>query len=231
GTGTIEAGAALIRTIHLYYRGEIGGCDRWARRAAALESSRPLWYSMALIGIAGAHYWRGDEKAAAALERTASLAQVSGKILSAVWALEFRALVAAQQSDPDAAERFTAQALRLAAEHTLEEHWVNGAAHLALAHAHELHGDQSAALTEAERALEFVRRGPGRLELALALITLARLRPEGAAASLAEAGKVIDSCPDPGFLRADGVRTPRRRTASRGDELSDREVDVLRLKP
>jgi LuxR family maltose regulon positive regulatory protein len=229
GTGSIEAGAALIRTIHLYYRGDIGGCERWARRAAALESGHPLWYSMAFSGIAGAHYWRGDEGAAAALERTASLAEVSGNILSAVWALEFRALVAAQQSDPDGAERFAAQALTLAAEHTLEAHWVNGAVHLALAHAHELRGAQSAAMAEAERALEFVRRGPGQLELALALITLARLRPEHAAASLAEASNVIESCPDPGFLRADGVRPPRRRTASRGDELSDREFDVLRL--
>ncbi len=229
GTDSIEAGAALIRTIHLYYRGDIGGCDRWARRAAALESGHPLWYSMAFSGIAGAHYWRGDEEAAAAFERTASLAEASGNILSAVWALEFRALLAAQQSDADAADRFAAQALTLAAEHALEAHWVNGAVHLALAHAHELRGDQNAALAEAERALEFVRRGPGRLELALALITLARLRPERAAASLAEASNVIGSCPDPGFLRADGVRLPRRRTASRGDELSDREFDVLRL--
>ena len=228
GTGSIEAGAALIRTIHLYYRGDIGGCDRWARRAAALESGHPLWYSMAFSGIAGAHYWRGDEEAAAAFERTASLAEASGNILSAVWALEFRALVAAQQSDPDAAERFAAQALTLAAAHALEAHWVNGAAHLALAHAHELRGDKIAALAEAERALEFVRRGPGRLELALALITLARLRPEHAAASLAEARNVIESCPDPGFLRA-GVRPPHRRAASGGDELSDREFDVLRL--
>jgi len=229
GAGSIEAGAALIRTIHLYYRGDIGGCDRWARRAAALEGRHPLWYSMAFSGIAGAHYWRGEEEAAAALERTASLAEASGNILSAVWALEFRALLAAQQSDPDTAERFAAQALTLAAEHALEAHWVNGAAHLALAHTHELRGDQSDALAEAERALEFVRRGPGRLELALALITLARLRPDHAAASLAEASNVIGSCPDPGFLRADGVRPPRRRTASRGDELSDREFDVLRL--
>ena len=40
---------------------------------------------------------------------------------------------------------------------------------------------------------------------------------------------MIESCPDPGFLRADGVSAPRRRAASRGDELSDREFDVLRL--
>jgi LuxR family maltose regulon positive regulatory protein len=229
GTESIEAGAALIRTIHLYYRGDIGGCDLWARRAAALESGHPLWYSMAFSGIAGAHYWRRDAEAAAALERTASLAEASGNILSAVWALEFRALVAVQQSDPDAAERFAAQALTLAAEHALDAHWVNGAVHLALAHAHELRGDQSAALAETEHALELVRRGPGRLELALALITLARLRPECAAASLAEAGNVIESCPDPGFLRVDGARPPRLRAAGRGDELSDREFDVLRL--
>jgi LuxR family maltose regulon positive regulatory protein len=228
GTSSIEAGAALVRAIHLYYRGDVGGCDHWGRRAVALEQGNPLWYSMAFSAVAGAHYWRGDEEAAAALERTASLAAASGNVLSAVWALEFRALLAAQQSDADDAERLAEQALTLAAEHGLEAHWVHAAAHLALAHARELCGNQAAALAEAERALERVRRGPGRLELALALLTCARLLPECAASSLAEARRVIDSCPDPGFLRA-RIAPPQRRAASETDVLSDREFDVLRL--
>jgi LuxR family maltose regulon positive regulatory protein len=229
GTDSVEAGVALIRTIHLYYLGDIGGCDRWARRAAELESGHPLWYSMAFSGIAGAHYWRGDEEAAAAFEQTASLAEAGGNLLSAVWALEFRALLAAQHSDADAAERLAAQAVALAAAHGLEAHWVNAALYLALAHVQEQRGDSAAALAEAERALQFVRRGPGRLELALTLITLARLQPERAAEALAEAARVIDSCPDPGYLRPHGELSASPRSASRGDDLTDRELAVLRL--
>jgi LuxR family maltose regulon positive regulatory protein len=229
GTSSIESGAALIRTIHLYYRGDIAGCERWARRALELEPEGSLWHSMAYSGVAAAHYWRTEAQAADALERTAALAEASGNILSALWALEFRAMLAAQHGEPDVAERVADQASTLAAGHGLEAHWVNAAAHLALAHAHEARGDPEAARPEAERALELVRRGPGRLELALALITLARLLPKRAFEWLAEAERTIASCPDPGFLSAPIVKPPRPRAATRGDELSPRELEVLRL--
>jgi hypothetical protein len=54
------------------------------------------------------------------MERTASLALASGNVLSAMWALEFRALLAAQDADPDAVERLVGEALTLAAERGLE---------------------------------------------------------------------------------------------------------------
>ncbi|HEY2371434.1 MAG TPA: LuxR C-terminal-related transcriptional regulator [Gaiellaceae bacterium] len=228
-TSSIGAGAALIRTIHLYYVGDIAGCELWARRALELELE-PVWYSMAYSGVAAAHYWQEEEQAAAALERTASLALGSGNVLSAMWALEFRALLAAEDADPDAVERFVGQALTLAAEHGLEAHWVHAAGHLALAHAHELRGDLAAASCEAQTALDLVRRGPGRLETALTLITVARLLPKRAAESLAEAHRTIATCPDPGFLRAQGTGEPLRRHAvSSDDDLSKRELQVLRL--
>jgi LuxR family transcriptional regulator, maltose regulon positive regulatory protein len=231
GTSSIEAGAALMRTIHLYYEGDVGGCELWAKRALELEPEGSLWWSMAYSGVAGARFWRQEEQAAAALERTASVAQSSGNILSAIWALEFHALLAAQERDPETAQRLVGQALALAAEHDLEAHWVHAAGHLALAHARETSGDRATARAEVMRALEFVRRGPGRLETALTLITLARLVPDRAADSLAQAQRTIAGCPDPGFLRAHAAAAPQPRAATGGDELSERELQVLRLLP
>jgi LuxR family maltose regulon positive regulatory protein len=229
GTSSIEAGAAIIRTIHLYYVGDIAGSELWAKRAMELEQEHSLWYSMAYSGVAAAHYWREEGSAAASLEQTATLARASGNFLSAVWALELRALLAAQQGNSDAADRLVAQARAIATEHGLEEHWVHAIAYIALAHAREAAGEQSAARTEAERALQIVRRGPGRLETALALVTVARLVPERARESLAEAQRTIASCPDPGFLRAHPLMPRRPRAATRGEQLSDRELEVLRL--
>ncbi len=231
GTSSIESGAALIRTIHRYYIGDIGGCDRWGKRALELEDETSPWYSMAYSGIAGAHFWRGERAAAAtALDETVRLARARGNILSALWALEFRALLAGECGEPEAAETLAEQALALAAEHGLEEHWVHGAGKLARAYAREARGEHAAALAEAERALELVRRGPGRMELALTLITLARLGPERAPEWLEAAHRAIAACPDPGFLRTH-VRGPQTRAAALGNELSERENSVLRLLP
>ncbi len=229
GTSSIDSGAALIRTIHLYYMGDISASEKWARRALELEDETSPWYSMAYSAIAAVHFWRGEKAAAAtALDETVRLAQARGNILSALWALEFRALLAAESGEPEAAERLVHQALALSAEHGLEEHWVHGAGKLALAYAGEVRGEHAAALAEAERALELVRRGPGTMELGLALITLARLAPERAQELLAQARRAIESCRDPGFLRG-RVQGPQPRATARGHELSEREFAVLRL--
>jgi LuxR family transcriptional regulator, maltose regulon positive regulatory protein len=229
GASSIEAGTALIRSIHLYYKGDIAGCELWAKRALELERQGSLWYSMAYSAVAAAHYWREEDEAASALERTASLAQASGNVLSALWALEFRALLAARHGDPDAAERLVERAVALAAQHSLRAHWVHAAGHLALTHAHEARGDRAAARAQAERALDLVRRGPGRLELAFTLITLARLVPERSRDLLAEAHATIAACPDPGVLGDRRAAPPRLRSMALSDELSDREIQVLRL--
>jgi LuxR family maltose regulon positive regulatory protein len=68
------------------------------------------------------------------------------------------------------------------------------------------------------------------MELALTLITLARLGPERAPEWLEEAHRAIATCPDPGFLRTH-VRGPQTRAAALGNELSERENSVLRLLP
>jgi LuxR family maltose regulon positive regulatory protein len=231
GTSSIESGAALIRSIHRYYLGDVGECERWARRALQLEEEASPWYSMAYSGIAAARFWRGEAVAAAsALDETSRLALAGGNMLSALWALEFRAVLAAECGDPDLAEQLVGRAVALAAEHGLEEHWVHAAAKLALAYASEARGERVVALAEAEGALELVRRGPGVMELALTLITLARLAPERASEWREEARRTVAACPDPGFLRT-RVRAPQPEVPRQGGELSEREYAVLRLLP
>src|SRR5262249_51784156 len=86
------------------------------------------------------------------------------------------------------------------------------------------------------------RRGGWRLELATALITLARLKRRlGAhdeARSLArEARQVLATCPDPGSLaellarteRALQPPTTRRAVVAEDADLSERELAILRL--
>ena len=102
-------------------------------------------------------------------------------------------------------------------------------------------------LAEAEaaavRAAELARRGAGRIELAFALATLARVRQAcgdqaGALETLREARQVAQACADPGRLRGvlDGAehgqpRGRRGRPAAAREELTERELAVLRLLP
>ena len=116
-------------------------------------------------------------------------------------------------------------------------------AHLAQADVSKARGHAAAAEEHAARALDLSRRGAGRLELAAALIALAEARQAGgdvdtARELLAEASEVVDRCPDPAGLAGrlgDATRRfarPRRsRDLALRDELSDRELAVLRLLP
>ena len=93
-------------------------------------------------------------------------------------------------------------------------------------------------------AVELARRGDRRLDLAYALLLLARLKRRQrdylAARSLVrEAGSVLAACPDPGRLSELLAKTERslQLTAPRGrapgppsdPDLSERELAVLRL--
>jgi LuxR family maltose regulon positive regulatory protein len=104
-------------------------------------------------------------------------------------------------------------------------------------------GDTAAARTAFARAVVLARRGGRRLDLAHALLLLARLerrRDHVEARSRArEAGEILATCPDPGTLSELLATTeralqlmPLRRTATGVPadlELSDRELAVLRL--
>jgi LuxR family maltose regulon positive regulatory protein len=97
-----------------------------------------------------------------------------------------------------------------------------------------------------ERGIELSQRGVAAVEIGYSLLSHAEDRqlqgePDGAAALLARARRVVEQCPDPGILKEMLARTERRlhvgsrRRAGAGDlvgaELTDRELAVLRLFP
>jgi LuxR family maltose regulon positive regulatory protein len=95
-----------------------------------------------------------------------------------------------------------------------------------------------------ERGVELSRRGVAAVEIAYALLAKAEALQlqgdrEGATEVLREARRAVEDCPQPGILREMLARTERRlaRTPRRrdgdgaADELTERELAVLRLLP
>ena len=123
------------------------------------------------------------------------------------------------------------------------EHFVLLMAHLGRGSVLEQRGELAEAEAAVIRAAELARRGAGRIELAFALATLARVRQArgdqaGALETFREARQVARACADPGRLRRilDGAehRPPRGRAgraAAASEELTDRELAVLQLLP
>jgi LuxR family transcriptional regulator, maltose regulon positive regulatory protein len=142
------------------------------------------------------------------------------------------------------AERAARSAIDESDEPGFKEHFVLTIAHLALTEVLRRRGRLEHAEHAAARAVELSRSGAGRLERALALLALADARQAtgdraGASEPAAESAELFASCPDPGVVgkRAlDSAHHPLSRPRRGSDsalreELSDRELAVLRLLP
>ena len=116
-------------------------------------------------------------------------------------------------------------------------------AHLARGSVHEQRGELAEAEAAVVRAAELARRGAGRIELAFGLAMLARVQrargdQAGALEVLREARQVAHACADPGRLgrildeaEHRPARGRARRPAAATEELTEREMAVLRLLP
>jgi len=141
------------------------------------------------------------------------------------------------------ASALSTAAISLSEAGGFSEHFVAMIGHLAAGRLQEGRGELESAEDTLSRALALARRGAGALELAAALIALAQVRQSrgdraGAGALLVDAREIIDTCSDAGDLDRSLVaaeqavrarpRGPSRPTTER-DELTDREIAVLRL--
>jgi LuxR family maltose regulon positive regulatory protein len=189
-------------------------------------------------------YWRGQyAESAGALEEIVPSVGPPANNLAALWALGCLGAISARGGDLATAERRVEHAAGLAVTHGLAEYWVGATAALVSAQICEGRGQLAEAEAAARRSLELARRGRARLEVADALLCLARLQASSGELSsarefLAEASETVAMCPDPGNVAEEVERTARRLSASpRGrssthlgpGELSPRERDVLRL--
>ena len=240
----VAAQAALPRQVGALMAGDAAGSAAAARPALAVppEAAGP-GRGVADINLGLALSFSGDLAGAEAALR-GGLQQLPGDgwAIPTVIGLGHLALVRLDQGDADEAEAITADAERHIAGGRIDEAPATSAAVLARGRLLELHGDLAAAGAACARAVVLGRRGGRRLELADALIALARLNRrrrayDQARAAAREARQVLASCPDPGRLaellarteRALQLTTTRRPVPAADPDLSERELAILRL--
>ena len=240
----VAAQAALPRQVGALMAGDVAGSAAAASRALAVPAEAAgSGRAVADINLGLALSFGGDLTGAETALRN-GLRRLPGDGWSIPHAigLGHLALVRLDQGYVDEAEAIAADAERHVAADRIDEAPATSAAVLARGRLLELRGDLAAAGAACARAVVLARRGGRRLELADALIALARLNRRRGAYDQArtaarEARRVVASCPDPGKLagllarteRALQLDTTRRPVPAADPDLSERELAILRL--
>jgi LuxR family transcriptional regulator, maltose regulon positive regulatory protein len=245
GSSSVESALAVLRVVHRFKTGDVGQAGEAARDALELESEGQSFGRTAAFLLLGAtRYWSDElEEAVEALGEAARLARSTGNDLGSMYALGYLALARLDLGDLGGAEASTREAFAAGDDPGRREHFVAMMAHLAQARILLLEGGVAEACDSAARAAELAGRGAGLVEVAAAFTLLGRLLAEtgdrdGARAAVDRARWALDRSPDPGrvgdMLGRTERRLGRRRQAPSelaGDELSERELAVLRLLP
>jgi LuxR family maltose regulon positive regulatory protein len=243
---SVAANAALLQAVHANVAGDVGTAIDAGRRSLSLcpdETTPSFGCARSILGLSLYDAGRYAE-AARALDQGLEPLRDESWITPLVIGLGCLAAAYADLGDVDRAERTAAEAERIVDVRQLHEApWVARPC-LARGKLLELRGELAAAEAAFSRAVVLARRGGRRLELAHALLLLARIkrrrREHVAARELTrEARAVIESCPDPGMLRELLMRTEHSLRLARAPssapvlpldvELSERELTVLKL--
>jgi LuxR family transcriptional regulator, maltose regulon positive regulatory protein len=242
GSSSVESSAAIVRTSARLLLGDVGAAAQSAAIAAELEpDTTARWRPHVTNALGMTAFWSGVAKEAeGAFEETVSAGEAVGYYAAQIYALGYLAMISAEGAEPAEAGRRVAAARVLAERQALGEHWVAVMVYYAAGKLARARGELRAASAEIEHGLNIARRGGLRLDTAYGLLALARIAQQtGAAAEARElrarAQRQLAACPDPGFLRgwsraedaADLGSGPT--AAASADELSERELTVLRL--
>jgi LuxR family maltose regulon positive regulatory protein len=230
----------VLRALRLFKLGDVGGAARAAGAAVEAEhAAGPFWRTVAAVVTGEVAYWRGRyAEARPALRDAARIATEGGNPLARQYVLGYLALDAVEHEGPRAAAELLPEP---PAEPRVGEHFTAMMGHLARGRAAELEGRLSEAEREVARAGELSRRGAGVLEQAAAAVAHARVlaalgQREAGRARLAHADALLATCADAGILSRALAQTAHapglaatREPAATGEELSDRELAVLRM--
>ena len=243
GSGSIESSAAMVRTSARLLLGDVGAAAETATLAAELEPD-PMapWRPIVTNALGMTQYWSGrPDEAAASFRETVAAGEVVGNHTASIYALGYLALISAERRVTSAAREVAERALAYAAMHQLEEHWVTVAAYYGVGRALRADGDHAGAMAAVEHGLNIATRSGLRLDTVHGLLELRRLAIEAGDPVRAEelyerAARQLSACPDPGalrerFERAAPSHVSGDRVRAGGDELSPRELAVLRLLP
>jgi LuxR family maltose regulon positive regulatory protein len=242
GPASIEAGVAIVRG--LVTSGRLSEHLEAARRAVELERGDPtVWRHFACGALATALYWTGDREEARPYVEVAARSPLP---LLACAAYGYLGMMAADDGDAAAADRYSTEGERLADKHKFHTSPPYGRVLLARGRVHGLRGAPAACISSLEAAVAVLRSAPYRLELADALLWLAQARhragsKESAQAAFGEARLLLEDLAQLGILAERWEATERLLSGEDAgpaaappltlDELSARELDVLHMLP
>jgi LuxR family transcriptional regulator, maltose regulon positive regulatory protein len=239
----LASGVASLQEIRSYMDGDVGRAVDAGLRS--MERGATPWRPVGCPVLGIALFWSGRPDAAAAdLQAAAEAARAAGNHLAVIHASGGLAAIHTEQGELEAADVVAGEALALAAERGLSEHWATTLARVARGRALQQRGLVADAADEITRGVELSERGVAAVEIAYSRLAQADARqlrgdPGGADEAVRRARRVIDRCAAPGILREMLARTERR--LHRGshvrsgeapaEELTERELGVLRLLP
>ena len=245
GPASVASGVAACRAINQYFLGDVTGIAETARPALELEEpGSDYWRSALLTTFGVSTFLSGDGRTASAvLDAAVASSEESGHNLALVHALGWCAVVHAEIGDADRADRMLAENEALLESETgLTEYFGMSMAHVArgkLLEGQSRLRDSDEALA---RGIELARRGEAKFDLSYGLLTHAGVKGglgdrRLAKTMLREAQQTASACADPGVLPELIAKVERRlrlvsrraRSAPYDENLSDRELDVLRL--
>jgi LuxR family maltose regulon positive regulatory protein len=233
GASSVKAILATLRAIFQW--GDVGLAYRNAVLATELQQAEGLYRAAALHSRGLTEFFRGRfAEADRWLAEAAISAHVAERWLIASATLAYQSCIAGEQGDAEEQLRLAEQAMGISRERGLGE--LAGEAPAALGTSLAECGELELARPLLEQGVAVLRAYGQPLELAHALIRQARAllalgERDAAAAAIAEARATVDSCRDPGILEewlTALESPPRARPAQSGDELSERELAVLR---
>ena len=241
GTASVESGVAIIRASFGF--DGVRSTVEAARRAAALEPG-PTSPRAGLVRFAlGAGLYLSGETSQARkpLEEALALTE-DGQPLLRVVAQSFLSVVAAEEGHLEEAESRAREAGALVDRFRLSTVPQATLAPIALGFVLAKRGELEEAETALEGALSVRRELPGLSPwptliglLAIASVRTARGDRAGGRAALAEVRAILEASPDAGIIpellerQERKLRTITQRNGHLGEELTERELDVLHL--
>ena len=243
--GAISTQVVVLRAVHLFKTAEVAAALETARRAIALDlDEAPPGRSSAYCVYGSALYFSGSSREAqAAFRRAVELAEKVGDRRARIYALGYLALISTEHGQLADAERQIRRASGSARGLTDAEHLVDVMVSLATAELLRMRGDAAAAVAAADMAVMSARQGGAILEVAKALSVRAQIFEhlgdhQTAKANLDEVDTRMRGYADAGFAptplasaqrSAGTATTTRNEGCAVGEELTPKEVEVLRL--
>ncbi|HYX98701.1 MAG TPA: LuxR C-terminal-related transcriptional regulator, partial [Mycobacterium sp.] len=243
--GAISAQVVVLRGLHSFKTAEVAAALETGRKAITLDlGEAPLGRSSAYCIYGSALYFSGStHEAQAAFRRAVELAEKAGDRRARIYALGHLALISAERGQLADAECQIRRASGSSRDLADAEHLVDVMVSLATAELLRVRGDAAAAVAAADTAVMSARHGGAILEVVKTLLVRAEIFEhfgdhQTAKAILEEADALVRGCAYAGIAstltvsaerRAGAAVTSRNEGCGVGEELTPKELEVLRL--